>query len=414
MEYYNEVIDALLTRYSKEVRIITGSKAWKQGIVYKNILRAIDNIGINSAYVSKYYLRGKLNDDEMVDYLKSQILSLEYLNQASNFNVEVRRMIQLIQEGSNYKKLYEIWDDVEDETTTVDTDNPEEVRQFSINLYRYSLAYLDDIRDIEARQLKKLRDASQVDNVAARWSLYYTLALIIVVLLFLSPLLVFMNIKTTLAGEAFIEALGRRSKRITKEQKRNERLVMKLLPPVVIERLKETKEVSFSYDAVTILFCSLYRFSDIIQDMNPMDSFRLLNEIYTIFDRNIEKYDVYKVESINEKYMVASGVPKPNGNFVQNMRDVFAIFKSSTICMMIFKHFLLFYSGNRHVDEIARLALTFLRQMRIMREESSRFPEIYVRMGIHSGNTVAGVIGSKMPRFCLFGETINLASRYAL
>ena len=314
MDFYNKVIDALLTRYSEEVRVITGSSSWKQSIVYKNILRAIDNIGINSAYVSKYYLRGKLDANEMVDYLKSQILSLEYLNQASNFNVEVRRMIQLIQEGSNYKKLYEIWDDVEDETTTVNTSNPDEVREFSINLYRYSLAYLDDIRDIEVGQLKRLRMASENDNANARLTLYYTLALIIAVLLFLSPLLVFLNIKTTLAGEAFIEALGRRSKKITREQKRNERLITKLLPPLVIERLKETKEVSFSYDAVTVLFCSLYGFSDIIQDMHPMESFQLLNEIYTVFDKSINNYDVYKVETINEKYMVASGVPKPNGN----------------------------------------------------------------------------------------------------
>ena len=49
------------------------------------------------------------------------------------------------------------WDDVEDETTSVDTNNASEVRQFSINLYRYSLAYLDDIRDIEIRQLELLR-----------------------------------------------------------------------------------------------------------------------------------------------------------------------------------------------------------------------------------------------------------------
>ncbi len=93
----------------------------------------------------------------------------------------------------------------------------------------------------------------------------------------------------------------------------------------------------------------------------------------------IGNFDVYKVESINEKYMVASGIPKEN--------------------------------GNNHASEIAKLSLAIIKRILMLREESSRFPHITPRIGVNSGNAVAGVIGSKMPRFCLFGETINLASR---
>ena len=137
--------------------------------------------------------------------------------------------------------------------------------------------------------------------------------------------------------------------------------------------------MAFTYDAATVMFCSLYGFTDVIKNYEAMQSFKLLNSIYHVLDKTISYFDVYKVETINDKYMVVSGVPTPN--------------------------------GNRHADEIARLSLAFVKKMQEMREESSRFPDISARIGVHSGNTVAGVVGNKMPRFCLFGETINLASR---
>ena len=66
----------------------------------------IDNIGVNAAWVIKFYLKGKLSNDEMVQYLRSQVSSLEYLNQASNFSPDVRQKLQAIRNTSNYKNLY--------------------------------------------------------------------------------------------------------------------------------------------------------------------------------------------------------------------------------------------------------------------------------------------------------------------
>ena len=74
-------------------------------VIYKNILRALDNIGKNVAYVVKYYYNGQLSSRDMESYLQSQILAIEYMNQAANFSPMIRRLLAAVRDGANYKNL---------------------------------------------------------------------------------------------------------------------------------------------------------------------------------------------------------------------------------------------------------------------------------------------------------------------
>ena len=105
----------------------------------------------------------------------------------------------------------------------------------------------------------------------------------------------------------------------------------------------------------------------------------LLNDLYTTFDSIIGNYDVYKVETIGDAYMVVSGLPKKN--------------------------------GIKHAGEIASMSLHLLSAIKRFKIRHRPNDTLKLRIGIHSGTCVAGVVGLKMPRYCLFGDTVNTASR---
>uniref|UniRef100_A0A8C1TMY6 Guanylate cyclase n=1 Tax=Cyprinus carpio TaxID=7962 RepID=A0A8C1TMY6_CYPCA len=134
-----------------------------------------------------------------------------------------------------------------------------------------------------------------------------------------------------------------------------------------------------TYDCVTIYFSDIEGFTAMSASLTPMQVVNVLNDLYTYFDNIIDNHNVYKVETIGDAYMVVSGLPTSN--------------------------------GDDHAKEIARMSLAVVQGMKSFYSPHVPEQQLRVRIGVHSGPCVAGVVGLKMPRYCLFGDTVNTASR---
>uniref|UniRef100_UPI00358FD6B1 guanylyl cyclase C-like n=1 Tax=Myxine glutinosa TaxID=7769 RepID=UPI00358FD6B1 len=164
------------------------------------------------------------------------------------------------------------------------------------------------------------------------------------------------------------------------EQDRADRLNYQLLPKSVVKVLKARHSVEPElFDMVTIYFSDIMGFTTICKHSEPVEIVLLLNELYKEFDDIVDSYDVYKVETIRDAYMVVSGLPQRN--------------------------------GQAHATQVADMALELLKSVGSFSIPHLPGLPLWVRIGVHSGPCAAGVLGNKMPRYCLFGDTVNMASR---
>uniref|UniRef100_A0AAV2J2J5 Guanylate cyclase n=1 Tax=Knipowitschia caucasica TaxID=637954 RepID=A0AAV2J2J5_KNICA len=176
------------------------------------------------------------------------------------------------------------------------------------------------------------------------------------------------------------DLIRERTEELEVEKQRTEKLLSEMLPPSVAEALKTGATVEPEYfDQVTIYFSDIVGFTTISSLSDPIEVVDLLNDLYSLFDAVLSNHDVYKVETIGDAYMVASGLPKRN--------------------------------GNKHAAEIANMSLNILSSVGTFRMRHMPDIPVRIRIGIHSGPCVAGVVGLTMPRYCLFGDTVNTASR---
>ncbi|TDG52316.1 hypothetical protein AWZ03_001146 [Drosophila navojoa] len=189
--------------------------------------------------------------------------------------------------------------------------------------------------------------------------------------------------KLTKNLEMLTDKLQQTFRDLESEKQKTDRLLYSVLPKSVANELRHQRPVPPKrYDSVTLMFSGIVGFGQYCAaNTDPegaMKIVKMLNELYTVFDaltdskRNL---NVYKVETVGDKYMAVSGLP-------DHCED--------------------------HAKCMARVALDMMDMAKNVKMGSN---PVQITIGIHSGEVVTGVIGNRVPRYCLFGNTVNLTSR---
>lgn len=169
--------------------------------------------------------------------------------------------------------------------------------------------------------------------------------------------------------------------RISKEKKRSDELLLNILPEETAEELKATGAAKAkSFEQVSVLFTDFKNFTQASEKLTPEELVAEINHFYSEFDRIITRHGIEKIKTIGDSYMCAGGLPVTN---------------------------------NSHPFDVVSAALEmvqFVDRNKKERQEKGQ-PFFELRLGIHTGPIVAGIVGIKKFSYDIWGDTVNTASR---
>ncbi|GAB4236999.1 MAG: hypothetical protein Kow0049_22480 [Stanieria sp.] len=164
---------------------------------------------------------------------------------------------------------------------------------------------------------------------------------------------------------------------LRQQQQQTESLLRNILPELIVKRLQtQQSTIADNFAAVSVLFADLVNFTEWFNLLPPTEVVEILNEIFSEFDRLSEQFGLEKIKTIGDAYLVVGGLPQLSHN---------------------------------HAEAIAEMALAMQKAIAQFNAETDK--TLSLRIGINTGEVVAGIIGTKKFTYDLWGDAVNIARR---
>ncbi|KAK3104653.1 hypothetical protein FSP39_007236 [Pinctada imbricata] len=380
LRFYTAIIDALIYWFYDSIKETRFAFTWKTLVAYQKITSAKEALGVERALGALFYSQGGFQDHEYLEKFSREVNTFRsFYRSARMYSSKVNYLYTYGQISDGINNVTDIVFEFRDEILHFEFDKT----QTSQNIRRGRLWFdnmtiiMDTVLDLQ----NSLADAlmNNLDGVVddtRNTITVYAVCLVFVILM--CPLIIFFTEKLTRNTQRYANVLVDKTKELNREKKRTDSLLYQMVPKLIADRLKKKLAADAEYyKSVTIFFSDVHGFNRISITSTPLQIVDLLNALYETIDGMLDEYDVYKVETINDSYMVGSGLPDR--------------------------------TKDKHAAEIANFALDLLSVLKA--GPIGGIHSLALRMGVNTGPCMAGVIGSVMPRYCLFGDTVNTASR---
>jgi len=167
---------------------------------------------------------------------------------------------------------------------------------------------------------------------------------------------------------------------IKHEKDRSEKLLLNVLPPAIAERLKRNEvNIAQGHADVTVMFADIVGFTRMTEELSPVETVKILNDVFSIFDDIADKHRVEKIKTIGDAYMACAGLDTG--------------------------------AQIHYADAVATMALEMVDRVAEYRKRTGE--RVQIRIGIGTGPVVAGVIGKKKFIYDMWGDTVNVSFRLA-